>query len=356
MAATPVRRTRFVCISDTHNQTPKLPQGDVLIHAGDLTNQGSYTELKKTVQWLESANFERKIVIAGNHDVTLDKPWFAENHQNFRYDTPQDPDECLSLLTESPTITYLAHESTTVRLQAPAGPQTTFKVFGSPYSPALGKWAFGYEGDAEAERLWSNIPLDADIVVTHTPPWGYCDTVPPSSRGGCNELLHALWSVRPKLAVCGHRHLGRGVRRVLWTPQAPSLADSQPDEHPWVDPGAGKGNKKESRIDLSSRSPQPLRNTNDAAPEETTNVCLATQPHTLAWQSEGAGADLSFQPIVQPLSQPALRTAPSDRSQRLETCIVNASFMASNYGAHKEFNKPVVVDLDLPVWQGADIA
>lgn len=38
------RRTRFVCVSDTHNQTLKLPKGDVLIHAGDLTNQGSFSE------------------------------------------------------------------------------------------------------------------------------------------------------------------------------------------------------------------------------------------------------------------------------------------------------------------------
>jgi predicted phosphodiesterase len=54
-----------VCVSDTHCQTPKLPTGDVLIHAGDLTNQGSYSELKKTVEWLERAEFEAKIVVAG---------------------------------------------------------------------------------------------------------------------------------------------------------------------------------------------------------------------------------------------------------------------------------------------------
>lgn len=40
-----VRRTRFVCISDTHNHEVKLPKGDVLIHAGDLTNQGTLSEV-----------------------------------------------------------------------------------------------------------------------------------------------------------------------------------------------------------------------------------------------------------------------------------------------------------------------
>jgi hypothetical protein len=42
----PTRRTRIVCISDTHNSTVRLPKGDVLIHAGDLTNQGSYSEVR----------------------------------------------------------------------------------------------------------------------------------------------------------------------------------------------------------------------------------------------------------------------------------------------------------------------
>jgi len=62
-----MRKTRFVCISDTHNcgGAFKLPKGDVLIHAGDLTNQGSFAELEKAVKWLEETEFEMKIVIAG---------------------------------------------------------------------------------------------------------------------------------------------------------------------------------------------------------------------------------------------------------------------------------------------------
>jgi predicted phosphodiesterase len=63
------RRTRFVCVSDTHNAIPggafQLPKGDVLIHAGDMTNQGTYMELKKALKWIEEADFEAKIVIAG---------------------------------------------------------------------------------------------------------------------------------------------------------------------------------------------------------------------------------------------------------------------------------------------------
>lgn len=62
--------TRFVCISDTHNASPrdgcfKLPPGDVLIHAGDLTNQGTFGELKKTIDWIAESEYEVKIVVAG---------------------------------------------------------------------------------------------------------------------------------------------------------------------------------------------------------------------------------------------------------------------------------------------------
>ena len=64
------RKTRLICVSDTHNSSPtdggfKLPKGDVLIHAGDLTKQGTYAELRRTLDWIEKADFEVKIVVAG---------------------------------------------------------------------------------------------------------------------------------------------------------------------------------------------------------------------------------------------------------------------------------------------------
>ena len=72
-----VKRTRFVCVSDTHNASPndgafKLPEGDVLVHAGDLTKQGTLTELKKTLDWIEKANFEAKLVVAGETSLMID--------------------------------------------------------------------------------------------------------------------------------------------------------------------------------------------------------------------------------------------------------------------------------------------
>ena len=67
--ATAAKKVRFVCVSDTHNHAPgegyTLPAGNVLIHAGDLTNEGTYGELRRAIDWIQKANFAVKIVIAG---------------------------------------------------------------------------------------------------------------------------------------------------------------------------------------------------------------------------------------------------------------------------------------------------
>jgi hypothetical protein len=44
----------------------------VLIHAGDLTNNGSVEEIQKQLDWLASLPHREKIVIAGNHDSYFD--------------------------------------------------------------------------------------------------------------------------------------------------------------------------------------------------------------------------------------------------------------------------------------------
>lgn len=82
-------KLRIVCVSDTvssqahlrsaetnrltafsqHHYRPgegfALPQGDVLIHAGDFTNQGSFHEVKRAIDWISAADYAVKIVVAG---------------------------------------------------------------------------------------------------------------------------------------------------------------------------------------------------------------------------------------------------------------------------------------------------
>ncbi|TWU74334.1 hypothetical protein ED733_006034 [Metarhizium rileyi] len=290
-----LRRTRIVCVSDTHNCTVKLPKGDVLIHAGDLTNQGSYSELSKTVKWLEGADFEAKIVVAGNHDITLDEGFYTQHGFAFHNQAPQSPSQCLELLKSSPSITYLHHESATIRLRSPEGPRTQFTVFGSPYSPRRGLWAFSYDAavspeDSEPTTLWDHVPPHTDVVVTHTPPKGCCDETDGMQTSGCEALRRALWRVRPRLAVCGHIHAGRGSQRVTWGREE-SFSTTRATS--WEDPGAGSN--KVSLVDLTGRKDSLLE--------------------------EG------------------------------QTCVVNAAIMKSSFPhvGGKQFHKPVVVDINLPV-------
>ena len=82
-------RTRVCIISDTHTRAPlpadnknhayryPLPKADVLLHAGDITNEGYLSEYETIFEVLEAADAELKIIIAGNHDITLDEEYYA---------------------------------------------------------------------------------------------------------------------------------------------------------------------------------------------------------------------------------------------------------------------------------------
>jgi ABC-type uncharacterized transport system ATPase subunit len=61
------RKVRIVCISDTHNDdcTGSLPDGDVLIHSGDMTDFGTMEELQAAYDWISALPHKVKIIVAG---------------------------------------------------------------------------------------------------------------------------------------------------------------------------------------------------------------------------------------------------------------------------------------------------
>ncbi|KAL1876822.1 hypothetical protein VTK73DRAFT_9199 [Phialemonium thermophilum] len=392
MATPSYRRTRVICVSDTHNCPVSLPKGDVLIHAGDLTNQGTHSELAKAVQWLEKADFEAKIVVAGNHDITLDRDFYAVNGSHFHNQKLEDPEKCISLLASSSSITYLCHSQAVIRLKKEEGPQTIFKVFGSPYSPRTGNWAFMYEGSAldfdedtthsrnypvpsragastidslyglpssvtRAAEIWSAIPLDADIVVTHTPPFEHCDQSASSQSLGCLELRKALYRVRPRLHVCGHVHTGRGAELVRWD-YVDGKVPTEPEVRVWQDPGLGPGNRRLSRVDLAPQRRNLeqwlVPQANQRASAHSASRARKDQSHSTACGDYTSNlplshsVDVSLNPSHIPQRRPLAPDCP-----RSETCVVNCSIMATSWPhvGGKRFNKPIVVDLDLPVWR-----
>ncbi|KXG47375.1 uncharacterized protein PGRI_012450 [Penicillium griseofulvum] len=195
--ATPITRPiAIVCISDTHNTQISIPDGDVLIHAGDLTQSGTFKELQTALTWLSAQPHSTKIVIAGNHDLLLDS-------------TRDDP-SCQAASERAQLnwgdIIYLENQEVTI--SCPNGRQ--LRVYGSPYSAHYGNWAFQYPKD---QNVWdSSVPDGIDILITHSPPLAHLDLL----KLGCAHLLRTLWRVKPRLHVFGHVHEGAGTDWMLF--------------------------------------------------------------------------------------------------------------------------------------------
>ncbi|HET9100265.1 MAG TPA: metallophosphatase domain-containing protein [Acidobacteriaceae bacterium] len=179
---------RLVMISDTHglhNRIEGLPDGDVLVHAGDFMNAGSDPEeISSFNRWLGEQPFKNRIVCSGNHDR------YFQNH----------PMEARALLTNA---IYLENAGVTI--------DDVF-FWGSPYTPAFMNWAFMYRRGPEATRQWDKIPDNLDVLITHGPPFGILDQVSPGSAHlGCEELLEAVEEKKPKVHIFGHIHGSAGT-------------------------------------------------------------------------------------------------------------------------------------------------
>lgn len=173
---------RIVCVSDTHMQRPWVPDGDVLIHAGDMTTCGSFDQVASELTWIRNLPHKHKIIIAGNHD------WLFERVPNL-----------VPILTEG--LIYLRDQCITI-----CG--VTF--YGSPWTPYFQGWAFNVQRGQLSEK-WDRIPDGIDVLITHGPPMGVMDRCLPNSEYlGCAELSRAVVRVRPKVHVFGHIHPGYG--------------------------------------------------------------------------------------------------------------------------------------------------
>ena len=189
---------RLVCISDTHTHKPtSLPPGDILVHAGDLTNSGTAAEIQEQIDWLNSLPHKYKVVIAGNHDSYLDP---RSRHESDRRES-----------LDWGRIHYLQHSS--LALKFPDRGNRQVHIYGAPQIPECGGPEFAFQYQRENDAWSATIPPETDILVTHTPPRFHLDL----PRGmGCRYLLKEVWGVRPKVHVFGHVHAGYGTENVFW--------------------------------------------------------------------------------------------------------------------------------------------
>lgn len=230
------RPVKIVCVSDTHNTQPIIPPGDILIHAGDLTEDGSFDEVQAGISWLSSHPHKFKFFIAGNHDVLFDDVFLQ------KYPTQRYGDDRTRHDLDWGTVEHLHDTWTTIEIPVardddqhsqPASASKANKpavrkvtLFGSPRTLKYGVWAFQY-GAEEGEEHWtakvanmgkafqasrSRSDIDeAIILITHGPPKLYLDQRD-FHHAGCPYLMDAIYKLRPRLHVFGHIHTGYGVQ------------------------------------------------------------------------------------------------------------------------------------------------
>lgn len=175
---------RSLCIiADSHRRHRELiiPKCDILIHCGDFCSFGQNDEqtLEDVDIWFAEMPAKHVVCIGGNHDFLLHSGEFCFAH---------------AVLLQDSSIEI-----------------NGITIYGSPWCPDLSGFAF-YAPEEELIERWKAIPEGIDILVTHTPPYGYLDV--PSSGNvhlGCPHLTAELDRIRPRYHVFGHVHASRGL-------------------------------------------------------------------------------------------------------------------------------------------------
>jgi Icc-related predicted phosphoesterase len=178
---------RACLISDTHSfhRQIQLESVDILFVAGDFSLRRTEEELIDFLSWMREQHEGSIVLVSGNHDR-----YYWKNTPRF-----------LALMNEY-DICYL--ENSSVDLLG-------LKIWGSPITaPALTGLKRRFEMDESSRNeIWTTIPPDVDVVITHCPPFGILD----SSEGfslGCKSLLDRIFEIKPKYHLFGHIHQSYG--------------------------------------------------------------------------------------------------------------------------------------------------
>ncbi|GIZ38761.1 hypothetical protein CKM354_000216500 [Cercospora kikuchii] len=220
--------TRILILSDTHGDALKrtvTTSADVAIHCGDLTEESKLDEFAAAIQLLKSIDAPLKLVIAGNHDFTLDDQAFE------RVLAEADPSIDSDLLTKTygklgdarrlfeaadvleAGIVYLTEGTHSFTLKNGA----RLTVYASPYTASVSTgWGFTYNPrDPAQEHTW-DIPETVDIAITHGPAKGVLDYTDSRTRAGSASLFAAIARAKPRMHCFGHIHEAWGAKKVTW--------------------------------------------------------------------------------------------------------------------------------------------
>lgn len=194
---------RLVMLSDTHEQHAQVdvPDGDVLLHAGDFTYKGEPKAILDFARWLGNLPHEHKVVIPGNHDWLFEKDW---DHA-----TALMSSSGAHVLNQSQTrIDSVGGKRLSRHLKGVAGPIT---IWGEPRTPEFYEWAFNVPREEMRFQVWNYAPRQLDILLCHGPPKNVCDANYRDERVGDEALHQLIVETQPRLVVCGHIHGGYGI-------------------------------------------------------------------------------------------------------------------------------------------------
>jgi Icc-related predicted phosphoesterase len=164
---------------------------------------GTVKECQLFHDYVASLPHPHKVVIAGNHDLTLATEWYKkEGGAKFHYRGLEDADKVKQIFARSKDLVYLEDSGVTI---------LGLNFWGSPWQPEFGGWAFNLPRGPLLKEKWDMIPPDTDILITHGPAKGQGGKCYNGVDAGCVDLLEAIFRVQPALHVFGHIHEDAGV-------------------------------------------------------------------------------------------------------------------------------------------------
>ncbi|MFX1257916.1 MAG: metallophosphatase domain-containing protein [Promethearchaeota archaeon] len=172
---------KVICTSDTHGMYNNLeiPDGDLFIFAGDISEIGHERELIDFNNFLGRLPHAYKIIVDGNHDLT--------------------PEKISELITNA---TYLQHELLEIE---------NIKIWGTSWQYWLKDQIERTRNQMELSVFWQSISPDIDILITHFPPFGFGDLTRSGRHLGNMDLHATIRRIKPKYHIFGHVHEGYGI-------------------------------------------------------------------------------------------------------------------------------------------------
>lgn len=182
-------------ITDTHNLQhhiiDKMEEADLLLDAGDFTMHGTRSEVESFFKFLLHIEhrYDKIVFCAGNHDF-------------YATDDPQGFREMVASLGSK--FVYLEDEEYIYN---------GIKIYGTPWTTTFSNWTFMLDaGSIEMAEKRLAIPLDTQILISHSPPYGICDIGTSYALNlGCELLRQRVDTIKPKFTLCGHLHAGYGM-------------------------------------------------------------------------------------------------------------------------------------------------